>query len=382
LTTAVVIAVSAGLAGLLAVLGVVYALRRALRASDERITAVFGDLNGRLNGLARDLDRVLKRTEEQGRRSRALSELAGSIELDDVLERALEAADAIPGVDASLVAVAGAANGKPLVATLGLSREEADREGLMTGPPDGREARSVAIAYRYDSGQLQENGSLIHGGLSVPLRAEGESLGQLAVFTRSPERRFNETELAELEELARRAAPAIANARRFREARQQADLDALTGLHNRRYFHETLAREVARAHRYGRRLALVVFDLDDFKAINDRIGHLSGDAVLAEAADRVRDVTRSADIACRVGGDEFAVILPEATRADADQLYQRIQDAVLARPIGSAGNLRFSAGVAELQSEDDAVAFFQRADDALYRAKDLGKGQISIAGGT
>jgi diguanylate cyclase (GGDEF)-like protein len=126
----------------------------------------------------------------------------------------------------------------------------------------------------------------------------------------------------------------------------------------------------------------VVFDLDDFKAINDRIGHLAGDAVLAEAADRVRDVTRSADIACRVGGDEFAVILPEATRADADQLYQRIQDAVLARPIGSAGNLRFSAGVAELQSEDDAVAFFQRADDALYRAKELGKGQISVAGGT
>src|SRR6185503_13892078 len=101
------------------------------------------------------------------------------------------------------------------------------------------------------------------------------------------DRRFADPELAELEELAHRAAPAIANARRFREARQQADLDALTGLHNRRYFHETLAREVARAHRYERALALVVFDLDDFKAVNDRIGHLAGDAVLAQAADRV-----------------------------------------------------------------------------------------------
>ena len=76
--------------------------------------------------------------------------------------------------------------------------------------------------------------------------------------------------------LALRAGPAIDNARRFREARQLADLDALTGLHNRRYFHETLQREVARAHRYSRNLALVVFDLDDFKAINDRIGHLAG----------------------------------------------------------------------------------------------------------
>ena len=87
--------------------------------------------------------------------------------------------------------------------------------------------------------------------------------------------------------------PAIENARRFREARQQADLDALTGLHNRRYFHETLAREIARAHRYNRRLALIVFDLDDFKAINDRIGHLAGDAVLAEVAERVREVVRA-----------------------------------------------------------------------------------------
>jgi diguanylate cyclase (GGDEF)-like protein len=246
----------------------------------------------------------------------------------------------------------------------------------MTGPPDGREARSVAIAYRYDSGQLHENGSLIHGGLSVPLRAEGESLGQLAVFTRSPDRRFNETELAELEELARRAAPAIANARRFREARQQADLDALTGLHNRRYFHETLAREVARAHRYGRRLALVVFDLDDFKAINDRIGHLAGDAVLAEAAERIRDVVRSADVACRVGGDEFAVILPESTLGDADQLYRRLEHAVSARPVGQVGRLHLSAGVTELRPDDNATTLFERADEALYRAKGAGKGTV------
>ena len=155
-----------------------------------------------------------------------------------------------------------------------------------------------------------------------------------------------------------------------------ADLDALTGLHNRRYFHETLAREVARAHRYDRQLALIVFDLDDFKAINDRIGHLAGDAVIAESAERVRDVVRSADFACRVGGDEFAVILPESTLADADQLYRRLQAAVSARPIGQAGRLSFSAGVAELKPEDDPTTFFERADEALYAAKERGKAQV------
>src|SRR4029078_5307305 len=113
--------------------------------------------------------------------------------------------------------------------------------------------------------------------------------------------------------------------------------DALTGLHNRRYFHETLSREVARAQRYDRQLALVVLDLDDFKAINDRIGHLTGDAVLPEWAERLRDVVRTAYIACRVGGDEFAVILPESTLADADQLYRRLQAGVVAAAVGPAG---------------------------------------------
>jgi diguanylate cyclase (GGDEF)-like protein len=376
----VLIGVCVGLAGVIIVLSVLLILRRSTRQSEDRFASVVRALDERIDELGRDVGRALRSNEEQTRRSRALAELGGSIDLDEVIERALEAAGSIAGADASLLSVQGAANGKPLVATLGLSREEADREGLAAGPPEGPDARAIAITYRYTPDQLEHNDTLIHAGLAVPLASDGEALGQLAVFTRTRERRFSDPELAELEELAGRAAPAIANARRFRDARQQADLDALTGLHNRRYFHETLAREVARAHRYDRQLALVVFDLDDFKAVNDRIGHLAGDAVLGEAAERVRDVTRSADIACRVGGDEFAVILPEASRSDADQLYERIQDAIAARPLGQGGNLRFSAGVAELQASDDAVSFFQRADDALYRAKELGKGQISSAG--
>ena len=143
-----------------------------------------------------------------------------------------------------------------------------------------------------------------------------------------------------------------------------------------------LAREVARSHRYGRTLALVVFDLDDFKAVNDRIGHLAGDAVLAEAAERVRQVVRSADIACRVGGDEFAVILPESSLDDADQLCKRLESAISAGPVGQAGRLHLSAGVTELRPEDDAVSFFERADEALYRAKAAGKGTVVSVAGT
>ncbi|MGH3025011.1 MAG: diguanylate cyclase, partial [Gaiellaceae bacterium] len=235
----------------------------------------------------------------------------------------------------------------------------------------------IELRYRYAG---EPPAGAAHGALAVPLPDEDGPIGYLTVYAREAGRELGDEDVRRLEELAERAGPAIENARRFREARQLADLDALTGLHNRRYFHETLKREVARANRYRRQLALVVFDLDDFKEINDRIGHLGGDAVLADAASRVREVMRSADIACRVGGDEFAVIVPEAGHEDAEQLVARIQRAVSSRPLAQAGRVRLSAGVSELRPEDDSISLFERADEQLYAAKQSRKrGGISAA---
>jgi len=373
--TTLLIAISAALAVCVVVLLVLLVVpnRRSSRAAQDSVADVVRALENRMDELSHELAGAVARAEEEGRRSRFLGEIAGSIDLDEVLSRTLEAAGSLPGADAALVTLR-SHDGKPIVATLGLSAEEAERQAIA-GPPDGRQARSIAISYRYGTAEVDANGELIHGGLAVPMPGDSEEeLGYLTVFTRSHGRSFGEDDTSRLEELAERAGPAIENARRFREARQLADLDALTGLHNRRYFHETLAREVARAQRYNRRLGLIVFDLDDFKDVNDRIGHLAGDAVLAELAERVRDVVRSADIACRVGGDEFAVILPESSLEDGDQLYRRIQNAVASRPVESSGNkIYLSAGVAELSPDDDAVSFFQRADEALYRAKEAGK---------
>src|SRR5919204_1712180 len=377
--TTVLIGTSAGLGALAVVLLALLIWRwRKESAADERVAEVVASLNERMDELGRELAGALERAEQEGRRSRIFGELAGSIDLDEVLARALEAAGALRGADAALVMLPDPADGKPIVATLGLSVEEAERHAI-TGPPDGRTARSITISYTYTQRERESDNALIHGGLAVPLPGEGGSIGYLTIFTRETGHAFGEEDVRELESLAARAGPAIENARRFREARQLADLDALTGLHNRRFFHETLAREVARAHRYERQLALIVFDLDDFKEVNDKIGHLAGDSVLAEAAERIRSVVRSADIACRVGGDEFGVILPESTLEDADQLYRRIQHAVSSRPIGQAGNLYLSAGIAELRPSDDTVTFFQHADQALYRAKDAGKGRVVAA---
>ena len=213
-------------------------------------------------------------------------------------------------------------------------------------------------------------------GVVVPIEGTShEAGGTLIVYWREERPDLSETELEELEELAERAALAIENALRFREACDLAYADALTGLRNHRFFHETLERETTRAHRYKRRLALIVFDIDDFKIVNDRIGHLSGDEVLAEVANRVRSVLRAADIACRVGGDEFAIILPESGVSDAEQLYRRLQAAVGARPFRDVGNLALSAGIAELREQEDARNLFSRSDAALYHAKEAGKAQ-------
>ena len=372
MSTIVIACAAALFAAALAV--AVFALsRRSRRATDAKLVEVASELDAKMASMVRDLSAALERAQAETRRTRLLGELGGSIDLDEVLARTLAAAGELEGVDATVISIA-IEGGEPLVTTAGL--EGAEPAARISGPPDGSSPRTIMFEYGYGRSDEGVEGRPIRAGLAVPLLSEEEQLGHLTAYSRSGRAAFGESTAAELEDLARRAGPAIDHARRFREARQLADLDALTGLHNRRYFHETLQREVARAQRYNRRLALVVFDLDDFKAINDRIGHLAGDAVLAEAAQRVLDVVRTADVACRVGGDEFAVILPESSLTDADQLYKRLSQAISARPVGQAGRLHLSAGVTELRPEDDAVALFERADEALYRAKGAGKGTV------
>src|SRR6266550_4340399 len=336
-STTVLVAAGAALATLLLVsIALFVRSRRSQPAGGQELVLLVSEMNTRMESMIRELSESLERAQEEGRRNRYLTELAGSIDLDEVLSRTLEAAGALPGVDAGLVSIS-TDDDKPIVATLGLSTEEAHRQ-VITGPPDGHEARAISLVYQYPPG-ADAGTDLVHSGLAVPVPGETGPIGFLSVYSRSPEHRYAEDEIRELEELSQRAGPAIENARSFREAKQLADLD-------------------------------------DLKAINDRIGHLAGDAVLAETAERVKDVVRSADVACRVGGDEFSVILPESTTGDADQLYHRLLGAVSSRPVGQAGRLSISAGMAELREDDNPTAFFERADEALYRAKERGKGQV------
>jgi diguanylate cyclase (GGDEF)-like protein len=357
--------------------------RRSARDAEAQMTATVETLEARLDELARELSSAVRRAEEESQRSRFLGQIATTIDLDDAIGSTLQAVAALPKVDAAVVELEANGDGdQRLLGSIGLDRdaggEDEEDEGIriFTGAPDQRETRAIELSYLYAEEQAA---GAVHEALGVPLLGKAGRIGWLGVFSRDPDVRFGDEDVRRLEELAERVAPAIENARRFREARQLADLDSLTGLHNRRYFYETLGREVDRAQRYQRLLSLVIVDVDGFKEINDRIGHLAGDAVLAEIADRIRQVVRSADIPCRVGGDEFAVIVPEVEVGQARQLVGRIQRAVSSQPIARAGRVRVSAGVADLQPNDSPTTMFERGDESLYAAKHAGKGGLAAA---
>jgi diguanylate cyclase (GGDEF)-like protein len=370
---AVGLAIGAALLALGLSAAMILYLARARRAPSPDMDAMQASVS-RTEVMVAELTGALDQAREESRRSRQLAEIASAIDIDIVLERTLEAAADLDGVDAAMISLPDGE--EPLVATVGMTADEAARQPVAR--PPGGTARAVRVDYRYDELlEAEADSALIRGGIAVPLHdVEEETVGTLAVFWRGSARAATDDELAQLEELATTCGPAIENAQRFREARQLGDLDDLTNLHNRRFFHETLARETSRAERYKRRLALVVVDIDDFSAIDDRIGHVAGDTVLATVAERLRSVVRSVDVACRIGGDEFAVILPEASLGDAEQLYSRLRFAVASTPIGPAGRIHISAGIAELRPADDAVSFLQRANEALHRAMESGRGQV------
>src|SRR5947207_7739814 len=205
--TTLLTGISVGLGALVVLLLALLVVRwRSDRKTDERVAEVVESLNARMDELGEELQGALERAEEEGRRSRIFGELAGSIDLDEVLARALEAAGGLEGADAALLMLPDAQGGKPLVATLGLSVEEAERHAI-TGPPDGRLARSITMSYTYP--ELDREGgpenAAIHAGLAVPMAGDGASIGYLTIFTREKGRTFGEDDVLELETLATHA---------------------------------------------------------------------------------------------------------------------------------------------------------------------------------
>lgn len=155
-----------------------------------------------------------------------------------------------------------------------------------------------------------------------------------------------------------------------------ARTDALTGLANRRAFDEELSRRLAQRQRQGTPLCLMIIDVDRFKSFNDDLGHLEGDAILKEIANRLIATARHMDFVARLGGDEFAIILPGSTLEEASTAAERFRTAISDNPPSCSVDgfsPTISSGVVEAQLDDDVVSLIKRADSALYAAKEAGR---------
>jgi diguanylate cyclase (GGDEF)-like protein len=170
------------------------------------------------------------------------------------------------------------------------------------------------------------------------------------------------------------------------ELRRLSVTDDLTGLYNQRFFYATLRREVETARRYGRPLCLLLMDLDLFKRYNDTYGHLEGDRVLARVAATVQEAVRTTDLACRYGGEEFVVLLPQTDLDEAEQVAGRVRAEVAAlrfHPQGPRGEPRettvsLSIGAARFLPEQDMHELVRAADAAMYAAKEAGRNRVAV----
>ena len=167
--------------------------------------------------------------------------------------------------------------------------------------------------------------------------------------------------------------------------REQSMRDALTGLYNRRYLEETLGRELILAGRHGYPVSLIMGDLDHFKSVNDRFGHLGGDEVLRTFGDLMKRHARGSDIYCRYGGEEFLLVLPQMPADTAAERAEQLRIAMAAVPVpfgNSAIAVTASFGVAtfprEGQTGDELIA---AADSALYAAKAAGRNRVIVNSG-
>lgn len=253
------------------------------------------------------------------------------------------------------------------------------REGQAVLVEDARS--DPRFTTRFDVLSGQETRSV----LAVPLLAKGRVLGVIELVNGESARPFTAEDLLTLRTIADYAAIGIENGQAYERIKELTIVDDHTGLYNARHLYRTLESEVARSARYGRPFSLVFLDLDRFKGVNDRHGHQAGSLVLKEVGELLRGALRSADVPIRYGGDEFVLLLPEADRAQAlgvaERIRGEIEEARFLRGRGLSVSITASFGVATFP-EDGATpeALLGAADSAMYRVKEHARNGVAHPG--
>ena len=254
----------------------------------------------------------------------------------------------------------------------------------LTG--DARNAQDLAeredLAERLLGGAQTPTGA----GQTVgfPLIVGGAALGVLGV--KPADGTLPEDRQRALEAAAALLAVSLKNAQLFKEVKENSLRDSLTGCTTRAHATEVIDAELRRARRSQAPVSMIMFDLDHFKDVNDRYGHLCGDAVLATVGRRMKDVLRGSDLKCRYGGEEFLVLLPETPLHGARRVAETLRREIAERPIpwaGEALTVTASFGLTQaMPGEINIQSVVARADAALYRAKEEGRNCVRIASDT
>jgi len=215
----------------------------------------------------------------------------------------------------------------------------------------------------------------------APLICHGRVVGVLNLSDKEHEQSFTQEDIAIIELFRQLIGASIGNINLFEKSQRQAKTDGLTGMLNHRTFYETLEAELRRAQRYGGKLSIIMADIDNLKPINDNNGHRAGDMAIKQIARRLSACIRQIDVAARYGGDEFAVILPNTTLADAALVAERMVSMVKETPMiweQHKVTLSISVGVAQFDGENCAGDVAKITDQALYVAKQAGKGRVYV----
>jgi diguanylate cyclase (GGDEF)-like protein/putative nucleotidyltransferase with HDIG domain len=369
-----------------AVLGLIGRAPREFSVAEVEIAATL--VNQAAAGIAlRELEhRRRLELEQQTSLARAARSLSGSLELHEILTTLAREADLAVGGDCAGVYLADGTGGGVAFA----GHDEPDAWfGSHIGPGEGLGGRVLqtgrgAVTDRYrDEVELPDIAGLaeLETAVSLPIRWEGELKGALSVGFRRT-RRVSDEDIEVLEAIAGLASMACRNAEAYETARSAARTDALTGVLNHGAMHVRLREEIERARRVGHPLTCVLIDIDNFKALNDRAGHLVGDLILQRVARVLARDFRPYDQIARYGGDEFVLILSgvglEEARAAAGRVRASIRDTP--RAAGAAGApLQSSIGIALWHEPLGAGELLERADRALLLAKRTGRDRVAVA---
>lgn len=236
--------------------------------------------------------------------------------------------------------------------------------------------------YRYFSEQLEKpirSGQIEAHSLNYHLTIQQMGLGELTLYRKTP---FGSNEVCQFEDLLCALVYPLKNALMYHIAIVSAYKDPLTNINNRAAMDKMLPREIRLAKRHDQRLALMIMDVDGFKAVNDELGHDVGDRLLQQVATTIQSVLRDTDMLFRYGGDEFVAALPHTDTQGALDVANRVLDSIQKlRDISftDSVNIGLSLGLSMLHAGDDFERLFKRVDEALYRAKKNGKHRVVIS---